>query len=114
MAERADAKPTPRVVLMEFEVNGMRFATESLSEEDREALKAQLGIESDDVLDRPVQVLIPVARAAGGPKAVIEAEAKTRGRFRAIAQEAFDQGHEAIPPEQQRFELRPLKAEATK
>jgi len=94
-------------MLMEFEVNGKGFSN-CLSEADREALKTQLGIESDDALDRPVQVLIPVARAAGGPKAVIEAQAKTRGRFRAIAQDAFDQGQEAIPPEQQKFELKPL------
>lgn len=107
MAERADAKPTPRVVLMEFDARGLSLLG-ALSEEDQAALKTQLGIESDDALDRPVQVLIPVARAAGGPKAVIEAEAKTRGRFRAIAEDSFSQGHEAIPPEQQKFELKPL------
>jgi hypothetical protein len=108
MAERAEAKPTPRVVLMEFDARGLSLLG-ALSEEDQASLKAQLGIESDDALDRPVQVLIPVARAAGGPKAVIESEAKTRGRFRAIAEDSFAQGHEAIPPEQQKFELKPLK-----
>lgn len=107
MADRAEAKPTPRVVLMEFEARGLSLLG-ALSEGDQAALKTQLGIESDDALDRPVQVLIPVARASGGPKAVIEAQAKTRGRFRAIAQDSFDQGHEAIPPEQQKFELKPL------
>lgn len=107
MAERAEAKPTPRIVLMEFEAMGMRLA-ESLTEDDRAALKAQLGVESDDALDRPIQILIPVARASGGPKSVIETEARTRGRFRAIAKDSFEQGHEAIPPEQQKFELKPL------
>lgn len=105
MAE--ERKAVKRVVLMEFEANGKGIAN-ALGEEAKEALKAQLGIESDDALDRPVQVLIPVARAAGGPKTVIEAEAKTRGRFRAIAEDSFAQGHEAIPPEQQKFDLRPL------
>jgi hypothetical protein len=109
MAEKdTTSKPTPRVLLMEFDARGLSLLG-ALSEEDQAALKAQLGIESDDALDRPVQILIPVARGAGGPKAVIKTEAKTRGRFRAIATESFDQGHEAIPPQEQQFELKPLK-----
>lgn len=107
MAEKPKSTPTPRVVLMELKVNGMSFLG-SLSETDREAFKKQLGVESDDAVDRPIEVLVPVARGKGGPKAVISEEARVRGRFRAIAMESFDQGHEAVPPEQEKFELRPL------
>jgi len=109
MTERAEPKPTKRVVLMEFQANGKAIAN-SLGEEGKAALMKQLGVEDFEALDRPIEVLIPVARASGGPKAVIESEAKARGRFRAIADDAFSQGHEAIPPEQQKFELKQLSS----
>lgn len=107
MAERKEAKPTPRVVLMEFEV-AARAIAEVLSEKGLDALLTQLGVEGADALEDPVSVLIPVTSAAGGPKAVIEEVARVGGRFRAIAKDAFDQGHEVIPPEQQKFDLKPL------
>lgn len=102
--ERREAKPTPRVLLMEFEVSP-EAARSFLPEEVFQALTDQTG---DGNLPDPLTLAIPVARAAGGPKAVIEREAKTRGRFRAVPVDSWEQGHEAVPPEQQRFELRPL------
>lgn len=100
MAERADAKPTKRVLLMEFTV---QFA--DLPEEVQEAVAKQTEGGYDP---EGMPILVPVAFAEGGPKHVIESEAKVRGRFRAIALDSFQQGHEAIPPEQQKFELKPL------
>lgn len=103
MTERAETKPTPRVVLMEFDT-GRGIGELGLPDEVQASLEDQLGIGDDEKLT----ILVPVAEDEGGPKAVIERVAKTRGRFRAIAKDSYDQGHEAIPPEQQRFELKPL------
>lgn len=101
MAER-ESKPTPRVLLMEFEADAAE-----LPEEVRDKLVAQ-GVAADKSELPNVTILIPVGHHEGGPKHVIESHAKTRGRFRAISQDSYSQGHEAVPPEQQKFELKPL------
>jgi hypothetical protein len=101
-----EKKPTPRVLLMEFSVS--EHLLDALEPVDRTALLAQLGIPEDAEEVTLPPILVPVKEAAGGPKAVIEREAKVRGRFRAVAKDSYDQGHEAVPPEQQKFELRPL------
>lgn len=100
--ERKEAKPTPRVLLMEFEV-----PADQLPEEVRDKLVAQ-GLAPDKSELGSLSILIPVGDVEGGPKHVIEHHAKTRGRFRAVSKDSYDQGHEAVPPEQQKFELRPL------
>lgn len=100
--ERAEAKPTKRVLLMEFETE---IGAVQLPEEIRKALEGQLGEIGDG--DK-LTILVPVGEAEGGPKAVIESSAKVRGRFRAISLDSYSQGHEAVPPEQQKFELKPL------
>lgn len=112
MAEKPAAKkegqPTKRVVLMEFDAKAKGILN-SLPEEAREALLGQLGKENVEAMEGEMfTVLIPVAEANGGPKAIIDETAKVRGRFRAIARDSYDQGHEAIPPERQQFELKPL------
>ncbi len=98
--ERKGAKPTPRILLMEFTVEGRELPGKVA-----EQLKEQL---ETDQLPVTVTLLVNVGKAEGGPRAVIEKGAKTRGRFRAIATDSYEQGHEAIPPEQQKFELKPL------
>lgn len=103
MAERKESKPTPRVLLMEFDV-----PADQLPEEVRDKLVAQ-GLAGDKSELGTVSILVPVGDYAGGPKHVIETHAKTRGNFRAISTDSYDQGQEAVPPEQQKFELRPLK-----
>lgn len=100
--QRKETKPTPRVLLMEFEV-----PADQLPEEVRDKLIAQ-GLAADKSELGTLTILIPVNEVEGGPKHVIEAHAKTRGRFRAVAKDSYDQGHEAVPPEQQKFELKPL------
>ena len=108
MAEKAESKPTPRVVLMEFDLPSVTLeGAAGAPEEIIRALVEQIG-NADGALPEKLTVLVQVAESEGGPKAVIERDAKTRGRFRAIAKDSFDQGHEAIPPEQQKFELKPL------
>jgi hypothetical protein len=102
--ERKEAQPTERVLLMEFQVPSEN-AREWLPDAVFDALIEQM---EDRNLPDPLTLLIPVGESEGGPKHVIENEARVRGRFRAIARESYDQGHEAIPPEQQKFELKPL------
>ncbi|MGH2938300.1 MAG: hypothetical protein ACRDPE_09300 [Solirubrobacterales bacterium] len=101
------SKPTKRVLLMEFEIPSDALkGDDGIPEEIERAIVDQIGF--DDEMPKNLTVLIVAGEGEGGPKAVIESNAKTQARFRAISRDSFDQGHEAIPPESQKFELKPL------
>jgi hypothetical protein len=111
MAEQ-ERKAVDRVVLMEFEVS-TEEARKWLPDEIADPLLAQCegnlpGQKKISTGPTMMTILVPVTKAGGGPRAVIDEVAKTRGRFRAIAKDSYDQGHEAIPPDQQKFKLKPL------
>jgi hypothetical protein len=99
--------PTKRVLLMEFDLpSAVLKSDDGIPEEVERAIIDQIGVE--DEMPKNLKILIVAGEGTGGPKALIESQAKTQARFRAISRDSFDQGHEAIPPESQKFELKPL------